>query len=244
MKTKITLIKLGHVGHLVDFEKLKKWKSNLFEIVEIQCVEHLPNSTIEDGYYDQKYSVEDLKGKISCPKTSDIAVSIMMDRFIDNFYMHRVGSNCAALSLYRIPEILSIKDISIENFIIRQLYEICAFNLYYTFSDEVYEFVHRDTRGCLFDMNGDRTDILHNTEKPIICEACRGKLKTKQINADTINLFEKELKKIEKPLIQKIERCIKKYPFVSMFISAIVSAIIAIGINEIIHIIREIIYSI
>jgi hypothetical protein len=38
MKTKITLIKLGYVGHLVNFQKLIKWKSDLFEITGIDIV--------------------------------------------------------------------------------------------------------------------------------------------------------------------------------------------------------------
>lgn len=39
MEYKVTLIKLGYSERLVDLQKVKKWMSNLFKIIEIQCVE-------------------------------------------------------------------------------------------------------------------------------------------------------------------------------------------------------------
>ncbi|PKP20336.1 MAG: hypothetical protein CVU05_09375 [Bacteroidetes bacterium HGW-Bacteroidetes-21] len=229
MKNKITLIKLGHVGHLVNLEKIRKWKSDIFEVTEIHCVEHLPESNVNDGFLDQKFTIKELSKIISCPKNSDIAVAIMPYRFIDNFYMHRISNNCVVISLYGIPEILEIDNISTENFILKQIYEICAIKYLVKdiSSSDVYEFVHRDTRGCIFDLNGDREDILYNTEKPIICESCKDTFKKKQINSTTISTLEKELKKIKKPLILRIERRIKKYPFAAI----IISGLIAISLN-------------
>lgn len=225
MKYKITLIKLGHAGRLVDLQKVKNWKSDLFEITEIQCVDHLPESDIQDGYLDQKYTKEKLQTIISCPTDSDFAVAIMPYKFVDNFYMHRIGADCVVISLYGIPEILGLEHISVENFIIKQMYEICAIKCLVKdiSSDDVYQFVHLDTRGCLFDLNGERTDILHNTETPIICESCKDTFKRKQTNTQIIATFEKELKRIKKPLILRIERWIKKYPLVSVVVSGLIT---------------------
>lgn len=235
MKNLITLIKLGHVGHLVNLEKIKKWKSDIFEVTEIQCVEHLPESKVNDGFLDQKFTIQELKKIISCPNNSDIAVAIIPYRFIDNFYMHRISNNCVVISLYAIPEILEIAKISTENFILKQIYEICSIK--YLVKDissiDVYKFVHRDTRGCIFDMNGNREDILYNTEKPIICESCKDTFKKKQINSTTISTLEKELKKIKKPLILRVERKIKKYPLAAI----IISGLIAISLNLIANLI-------
>ena len=229
-KIKITLNKIGRIDHLVDIQKISKWQSKLFKIESVQCIDHLPNSDISDGYLDQKFKRETL-GKITvCPNGSDIAVAITAYRFTDNFYMHRIGSGKIGISLYGINEILHSENISTENFIIKHLYEICALSLIVGIdSDEVYDVVHRDTRGCLFDLNGDKLDILYNTEKPIICDSCKDIFRRKQINQKTIQTLEQELRKIQRPTIVKIERCIKKYPFVSMA----VSAIIAISINAV-----------
>lgn len=225
MKYKITLIKLGYAGCLVDLQKVKKWASKIFEITEIQCVDYLPESDIEDGYLDTKYTKEKLQTLISCPKDSDFAVAIMPYKFLDNFYMHRIGADCVVISLYGIPEILGLENISVENFIIKQLYEICAIKCLIKdiSSDDVYEFVHRDTRGCIFDMNGERTDILYNTETPIICDSCKDTFKRKQINTQIISTLEKELRRIKKPMILRIERSIKKYPLVSVVISGLIA---------------------
>jgi len=234
MKKKITIVKVGHVDHLANCKKIKSWKSDIFEIVEIQSVEHLPDSEMHDGYLDQKFTRESLRNVISCPVHSDFTGAITSCRFIDNFYMHRLGNNCVGISLYGITEILEIENISIENFIIKLFYEICALSLITDISnnDEVYNIVHRDTRGCLFDMNGDRTHILYNTEKPIICNSCKEKFNKKQIPQGIISTFNKELKKIKKPTILKLERYIKKYPFVSM----IISALIALTINSVLNV--------
>ncbi|ADQ78683.1 hypothetical protein Palpr_0524 [Paludibacter propionicigenes WB4] len=228
MKNKIALIKLGYVDRFVNFNKIKKWKSDLFEVTEIYCREYLPESDVDDNYFDLKYTKNKLGSIISCPSGSDFAVAIMPYRLVDNFYMHRVGGNCVIISLYEISDILIRDQISMENFITKQLYEICALKYLAgdLSSDEVYNFVHRDTRGCLFDMNGERTNILYNTEKPIICDSCKDRFKKEQINAKVISVLEKELKKIKKPPILQIEKHIKKYPLATMIMSGIVAIIL------------------
>ena len=240
MKIKITLVKLGYIEHLVDFRKIENWKSEIFEIIENQCVEHLPEGDITDSYLDQKFNRENIAEIITQSENSDITVAIMRYRFIDNFYMHRVGGNCVAISLFGIPEILNIENISVENFIIKQIYEICAIKylLKEISDDDIYRVVHRDTRGCLFDMNGDKMDNLYNTEKPIICESCKTKFREKQVESKIIPVFEKELKRIEKPLILRIERTIKKYPLISMVITGLIAVSLSIIANLIYDLIK------
>lgn len=223
MKYKVALIRLGHAQHMVDFQYIKKWKSRLFSIAGLHCVEHLPNSDIEDGYLDVKYSVKQLQSLVSCPDDCDYAVAIMPYRLTDNFYMRRIGGKCAVISLYGITEILKEDNISVEHFIIKQLYEICAIRhlMNDISSDDVYQFVHMDTRGCLFDMNGERSDILYNTEQPILCDECKGKFKSKQVELEIISQLEKELKRIKKPILLRLERWVRQYPLLALFISAL-----------------------
>jgi len=116
----------------------------------------------------------------------------------------------------------------IELSILKNLYEAFIFYkiLNNLVSNEVYDFVHKDTGGCLFDLNGDKNDIIYNTERPIICEEC----KSKSISQGFIKSIQDELKKIDKPWIKSIEIFIKKYPLASVittFISATVINIIS-----------------
>ena len=198
-------------------------------------MEHLPNGNIQDSYLDIKYRPEDLSKFITCPDQCDFAVGIMSYRFIDNFYMHRISENSAVISLYGIADILKTDNISIEHFVIKQIYELCAIKHFFKdlSTDDVYKIVHLDTRGCLFDMNGERSDIVYNTEQPIICDECKGKIRKKQVQQEIIEQFEKELKKIKKPFILRAERWIKRYPLVAIFLSFAMSIIISIIANVI-----------
>lgn len=228
MKLKIALIKIGQVEYFANYNKITKWKSKLFEIGTIQCVADAPDSDVFDGYLDKKYTRECLKTVISCPKGYDFAIAIMPYRFEDNFYLHRLSENCVVLSLYGISDILRYDDISMENFILKQIYEICALNYLVDdlSTDEVYNYVHLDTKGCLFDMNGDRSDILRNTEKPIICPSCKSKFGKKQIDVRFISMLENEIKRLKKPLLQRVENFIKKYPLLSIITTTLITIIL------------------
>jgi hypothetical protein len=156
--------------------------------------------------------------------------------------MHRIANNCVGISLYGINDILLTDNIPIETFIIRQIYEIYAFSLIGNISsDKIYNLVHLDTRGCLFDMNGDKTDILYNTESPIICNSCHQIFNTRQVSSKAIGILTKELKTIRKPKILALEKYIKKHPFISVLLSSIIGAIIARLINDIFDIVLKLI---
>ena len=235
MKYKIAIVRLGHCQHIVDFKTIKVWKSKLFEITGISCVEHLPEGDVQDGFLDIKYSREELAPFVSCPSDCDFIVGIMPYRFIDNFYMHRISEKSAIISLYGIADILKTDNISIEHFVIKQIYELCAIKhlIKDLSSDDVYSVVHLDTRGCLFDMNGERSDIVYNTEQPIICDECKVKFRNRQVQQGIIEQLEKELKKIKKPFILRAERWIKRYPLVAIFLSFTMSVIISVVANVI-----------
>lgn len=243
MKYKVALIVLGHAQLLADLDYVKNWKSEIFSITACQERSYLRETDIDDGYYDVKYSRTDMVELVSCPEGCDLALGIMPYRFIDNFYLHGINDDCAVLSLYGIQEILQRDNISIEHFIIKQLYEICAIKhlINDISSEEVDDLVHRDTRGCLFDMNGERSDIIYNTEHPIICEECKGKFRSKQIDGNVIGSFEKELKRIKKPKILRIERWIRAYPLLSIIISAFTAILLNIVANIIYDVICKLI---
>lgn len=214
-----------HSGYNLNF--LKSWKSKIFTIASVYSIENIKYYSSDDGYLDVKFDRDTIADIVSCPVDCDIAVGIMPYRFKDNFYMHRVAPNVAVVSLYGIFEILSRRDISIDYFVLKQIYEICAIRhlMKDISNDFVFDIIHRDTRGCLFDMNGDREDILYNTEQPIVCDACKAYFKKKQVDPSFVTELEKELKRLRKPVIVRVESWIKQYPFVSLslsFLSALI----------------------
>lgn len=227
--TNVKLIIVGHADRVVNFDLIKKYKSKFFKFSDIERINNLPNPKKDDGYLDIVYTKEEIQSIMKDIEFDGICLAIMNYGFDDNFYMHRVGANKVCISVYGLENILSQKTISIENFIIKNTYEVFIFytilkNL--TKHNEVYTFVHNDTRGCLFDMNGDRRDIVYNTEKPIICDECKGKISKKSIPKNFLEDIQKELFKIDKPFIKKIENFIAKYPLFSVATTFIFSTII------------------
>jgi hypothetical protein len=226
--TNIKLIIIGHSDKAVDFNVILKHKSKFFKYLEIEHINNIPKPIKDDGYLDIVYSSTEISTLLKDIKFDGLCFSVMNYRFDDNFYLHRVGNNKVCLSIFDIENILSKKEISIENFIIKNTYEMFLFYIIFNnlISDEVYSFVHDDTRGCLFDLNGDKKDIIYNTEQPIICPECKGKIHHKTIPKNLLEGIEKELQKIEKPFLKKAEIFIKKYPLVSILLTFVFSTFI------------------
>jgi hypothetical protein len=86
-------------------------------------------------------------------------------------------------------------------------------------SDQIYELHHRDTRGCLFDLNGDQKDVVYNTDEPIICNECLGKIAARQTKEGFISTLQHELKKLKRPFFLRVESWIKSHPFMAIAIS-------------------------
>jgi hypothetical protein len=233
MKLPIKIIMIGHIDRIINFELIKKHKSKLFTIEELNRISDLPSSKIDNGYLDIVYSVDEIKDILSNIECNGICIGVMNYKFEDNFYMHRIDNNKICISIADLEQILQRKDILLENFIIKNIYEIFSFYKMFgsTLSGNAYEFVHEDTRGCLFDLNGDKNDIIYNTEKPIICNECLSKINKKAMPDNFIPIIKSELQNINKPLIKTIELFIKKYPLLSIGITIIFSTMINIFSN-------------
>lgn len=225
----VKLIIIGHSDRVVNFDLVKKHKSKFFNFLDIERINNLPSPEKDHGYLDIVYTKAEIQKVMNDIQFDGLCVAIMNYQFDDNFYMHRVGTNKVCISIYGLENILNDKKISIENFIIKNIYEIFIFykivkNL--TDNNEVYEFIHNDTRGCLFDLNGDKRDIIYNTEKPIICDECKGKISKKSIPKNFLEDIQKELSRIDKPFIKKIENFISKYPLFSVLVTFLFSTFI------------------
>jgi len=234
-KTSIKIIMIGHIEKIIDFDLIVKHSSEFFVIEELNRISDLPVPNKDDGYLDIVYSVEEIKKILSNINHDGLIIGVMNYKYDDNFYMHRLDENKVCISVTGLEEILKRKEISLENFILKNIYEIYIFYkiLGSTLSNAVYDFVHNDTRGCLFDLNGDKNDIIYNTEKPIICHECQSKINKQAIPDNFINQLETELKKITKPKFKTIELFIKKYPLLSISATIIFSTIINILSNYI-----------
>jgi hypothetical protein len=135
--------------------------------------------------------------------------------------MRRLSNKIGVLSLYEMAEIVSAENFSIENFILRNIYELAV--LYAAnsslFPSDSYTWAHDDVRGCLFDMNANKFDIVFSLNAPILCHACRTKVMSKQLSADFLPSLDKELKRICKSRYYRITEWVKAHPLWALLLT-------------------------
>lgn len=226
-KTKIAIVTIGHMPFDFDWTKLKKWKSSLFEITgDIQSYALNANSDAVDW----TFTDEKIEEVIPKDTAGDLLIAIVSVPIQYNWYSRRLNNNRAVVTFHEMSMILNHHDIPLENIILRILY---AYTIAYKRNDnqlpsvnEKVDLLHDETRGCLFDMNPNKIDIIASCNKPIICHSCISKLKnskTQNISNESLELIQKEIKGIKKPLFFRITDWVKKHPILSLFISASLS---------------------
>ena len=161
---------------------MEKWKSDVFSIHHGTSIGHLQNAAGPDWEYP---SVQ-LSQLIRPVPEADFTVGVINARLENNFYMHRLSSTVGVLSLFEMADILRQSDHTVEDYILRNVYELAVL---YAASDgqipeDAYTWAHDDVRGCLFDMNANKPDIVFSMHKPTLCEECRARVLAKQVDKD------------------------------------------------------------
>lgn len=202
--------------------KIKKWKSSTFEVVE--DIDNYSLSCDSDG---NSWEFSDQLVKEQLPKqfNADFMIAIVNVPIEDNWYSRRLGNNQVVFTFHEIKEILGYSNIPIENVIYRILY---AYTLLYRRAEnqipnfgEVSGYTHDETRGCLFDMNGIKTDLVASCNEAIICDECQVKLSNERVSKSDINSSKKEIKKIRKDLYYRMLDGVKKHPVLALFLSSL-----------------------
>ncbi|NOQ29704.1 MAG: hypothetical protein GQ570_01140 [Helicobacteraceae bacterium] len=221
-KITVQVITLGHMPIGFNTNKIEKWKSEVFEIS--QNIENYSMNQNSDSV-SWAYSDELLKEELPNNITTDILIAIANVPLDDDWYSRRIESNKIVLTLHEMKEILSNKNIPIENLVLYLLY---AYTLAFIKYDNnlphngaEFDIIHDETRGCLFDMHGIKTDVVYSCNKPIICSSCIEKLKSGKLSYETINTANEEIKKIRKDLFFQLADFIKKHPIWALIISGI-----------------------
>lgn len=136
------------------------------------------------------------------------------------------------LTLNEITQFLNLNNIPLENFVLRNLY---SFTLRYrrranTVPDmsESASVTHDETRGCLFDMNGIKSDIVESCDTPIICPDCQRKLIIERLPEQEVETVKGEIKKIRKHLYYQIVDFIKEWPKTALLLSSLYAILLGI----------------
>ncbi len=229
-KVKIKLVSIGHLPLEFNPKKIENWKSSTFEVID--KIDNFALRCNSDGV-DWEFSDALIRTQLPDNSDADFMIAIVNVPIEDNWYSRRLGDNKVVFTFYQISEILSHYNIPLENVIYRLLY---AYTLLYRragnripdFADAP-GFTHDETRGCLFDMNGIKTDLVASCHNPKICDECQERLKKEKVSKLDIENTQKDIKRIQKDLYYRILGVIKKHPIWALIISSIFALMLGVA---------------
>lgn len=222
-KEMITLSTLGTIKQNINYDILKKWDSSFFEIKNKNTV-----ATIDDFSANGNIlfcSDEYIATRFSGGYDYDLLVVIIDERIEDNYYMRIINKDIVVISLYQMAEYMKNEDIPIENYILRNIYEVILLRkiskLTNTdmFQIDKYSWIHEEVRCCIFDLNWNKVSLLYSMNKPKICHRCIEKIKDLNFEERYIDNFVLELKKIDKSLWYRAMAWIRHNPIKSALIT-------------------------
>lgn len=219
-RTRITVATVGHMPADFNRQKIKEWVSSVFEIADE--IESYSLTCDSDGY-GWEFTDQALEGVLPNQFNGEFLIAIVNVPIELNWYSRRLSANRAVFSFHEIKEILRFSNIPLENVVYRLLY---AYTLLYKRSGnripetaEHTSFTYDETRGCLFDMNGIKTDVVYSCHSPTICTDCVERLKREKVSDETIAQCQTGIKKIRKALFYRIADFVKQHPLWSLAIS-------------------------
>lgn len=222
MKLKLKLTILGNVPFEFHTKSIINWKSDLFEVNKTIDNYSINNDSDID---DWGYSDQNIESNLPNDINDDIFFTITNVPLENNYYSRRLSKNRICITFCEMAKVLKNENIPIENLILRLLYSYSlaylSHNKSLPTSIEFRSFTHDETKGCLFDMNGIKEEVVYSTNKPIICSSCIEKLKTHKVPENIIQKSQNEIKKINKKLYYRIVDFIKQYPIFSLILSTI-----------------------
>ncbi|MDQ3745499.1 MAG: hypothetical protein M3444_14060 [Acidobacteriota bacterium] len=215
---KIKLVTLGNLKYPINFAAIERWRSQVFTAKHVDTVQEIEDADIDHWVY----SDNSLMRFIKPDPNFNITVGLINAPLEGNFYLRRLDNNICILSLHEIADILKLSNLKIESFILRIIYELCC--LYIEEGKKLsassfYSVAHDETRGCLFDMNMNKADIIYSTVRPRICDSCRTRIVRSQVPKDFLPSVENELREIKKDLYYRLADFIKRHPIYSIFIT-------------------------
>ena len=228
-KVKIKLVSIGHLPLEFQAKKIESWGSSVFDIAGE--VDNFALRCDSDGV-EWEFSDALVKEQLPANSDADFMIAIVNVPIEDNWYSRRLGDNQVVFTFYQISEILEHYNIPLENVIYRILY---AYTLLYRRAgnkipdfEEVTGFTHDETRGCLFDMNGIKTDLVMSCHNPQICDECQERLRKEKVSQSDIENTQKEIKQIKKDLYYRILALVKKRPIWTLILSSIFALLLGI----------------
>jgi len=221
-KVSFTIKIIGQPPPDLDIASIRRRKSKLWSIPRDPETFSLSENTDLDGW---GFSDDLLNRIISKDTSTNVTFCILNVPLEDNYYSRRIDTNVVCLTFFEIAEILRHHNIPQVNAIYRMLY---SFTLIYRRRQEsippthtLYHYAHHEARGCIFDMNGIKSEIIHSCHEPKLCNECQTDSIRDRVSNEFLKTFQTEIKTIRKTLFFRAADFIKAHPVLALLISSI-----------------------
>jgi hypothetical protein len=215
---KISLVSLGSLKYPVNTAFLEAWPSEVLKIQHGYSVGHLPDAEGSDWDYPDDQLLSLLSSEADC----DFTIGLINAPIEDNYYLRRLSDHVAVLSLHEMAEIVHYSEFTLEQYVLRNAYELAV--LYAAngklIPSDYTTWAHDEIRGCLFDMNSSKPDIVFSLHRPTLCPSCKTRVSAKQVPAALLPALDRELPRIQKSLFIRITEGVKKHPIFALAITA------------------------
>lgn len=220
----IHIVLLGTQLHISTIRKLDTYHSDLFRIKSTSSIATLPDTDLHDW----SYSKQVISSWFTPNPGADITIAIIENKIEGNYFARRLTDKSIVLSFYQAEAILRDANIDLFNYLLVIIYK--TITLYQLANNKIAEnsseFIHDETRSCIFDMAGNKYDLVYSTSNACLCQQCEAHLGQRSLPSNYISILKKELKKIRKSKYIRLLDFIKQKPIVSLIITAIFSIIL------------------
>jgi hypothetical protein len=226
-KTSVRIAVLGQLPDDFDLGAVLKWRSSVFQVAESAETYHLADDAKGN---DWEYTDNQLEKYLDHEFPEDFQLILVNVRLQHNWYLRRLTRNRLIFTFHEMAEILRFSNIPLKNLVLRVLYAATLVHRRYGGrippGTEETNYTHDETRGCLFDMNAAKWDVVHSCHQPILCEACAADLKKDQVSNEQISGVRNDLKRIKKPLFNRLAEFVRQHPVRSFFVSLAIALIV------------------
>ena len=177
-KCKIQICLLGYQRYQNEIDRLCDLSSKLFEIVNCVAIKSLPTPDISFIAYSDELIIKLLKSQNMDNSKYDLCMCFI-DTPIEENYCSRDLQGFASKTV--VCSSLGMKDIFKEAVVDffnyfhgHILYEVVQMATLRVVDEN--QFIHFDTRNCLFDMCGVKDDVALKFDKPQLCSQCISKI--------------------------------------------------------------------
>ena len=205
--------------------ELGGWSSLFFEI---RIAEALPEDLFPEPPKDATgYTDAQLEALLAPLPGCQLTIGILDAALDDGYYMRRLSGNRAVISTHEVAPLLIDRGYRIQNFIYRNVYQLVIGFLRFEGqlpSTTERKLAHTPTRGCVFDWNGNREDILNSLDSPTLCAACREHVRLTVVH-HLLGRLMSELARIRKPVLMRaagwIRNKVDKHPWLAIIVPVV-----------------------